>query len=874
MLFRSAGYADNGNALWTQDPNHGSYTAGDPTQYRSEFYYDSYGRLGRSSTPKSSLFAPGLLNWSDTVYDANDNTTATISAHYGLADAGIGPQATTTYDALDRSTQETGPRVAADGGPTTTQTDYDSAGRVIRVTRPKGVITGSVANDYATETAYDLLDRTSQTTAYGVDASGNVDPTQTRKTHYCYDLAGDLRSVTGPKGDVSFTSCPAVVLPASYTYTSASYTTKYEYDAAHRQTKATDPLGKVTQAAYDQNGQVTSATDKNGNTTTTTYDDRGMKVTEVAPFDTSATPARTLTTKYEYDPLGDLKRLISPQAYDAAGGGSTYTDYVESYSYDALKRLVTTTQPAGLPPDNYRQTVLSNGATAYWRLDEPSGTFAGDSGVGVSAHGTYSASGVTLNQTGALTSNLDKAASFSGAGSVTSTDAPVKLQATSFSIEAWFKTSSAAASQTILASSTLGYTLKIATGKVSFTFCSNASCSTTAGGSTSLTYNDGAWHHVIAVFDNTGDSMKTYLDGTQVWSTTTTANVSYGAAGDTIGTGFNGSLDEVAYYAKALTSTHVTANYNAGKATTTPPAQTYLQKAYDKNGNTTMVSLPTLQSSPANVTPGESTSSDYLDGGQIHSSSDPATPKVRFDYTAEGWQAQRVPETAVGSGSLDYGHGMYWAYHPDGLLKDLRDLGGQRELHSYDADGNQLTATEASGSPLTITSSWDGFDQLATVKVPHTGTSNFRQTEFGYDLHGNTTQLVQNKIVDPGGAQVTPGRVETYTYDTGDQPLIQVDDSGTTATTDDERITNTWSNAGWELTRLLEKANGASWTAEQNVTHSYYDNGQLKSLTTTDGDPNTTIEQHTLSYIVAGVYQNGNRAQDTFLLKEIGRAHV
>lgn len=61
----------------------------------------------------------------------------------------------------------------------------------------------------------------------------------------------------------------------------------------------------------------------------------------LTPFDTG----RSLTAKTEYDALGNVKREISPRAWDAAGGGPSFTDFVSSHSYDALGRLVKTTLP-------------------------------------------------------------------------------------------------------------------------------------------------------------------------------------------------------------------------------------------------------------------------------------------------------------------------------------------------------------------------------------------------------------------------------------------------------------------------------------------------------------------------------------------------
>ena len=59
------------------------------------------------------------------------------------------------------------------------------------------------------------------------------------------------------------------------------------------------------------------------------------------------------------------------------------------------------------------------------------------------------------------------------------------------------------------------------------------------------------------------------------------------------------------------------------------------------------------------MTAGEKTESTYWDTGAIYSTQDPTSPKVRFDYTAEGWQSTRIPEINGAPGQLNYGRSMY-----------------------------------------------------------------------------------------------------------------------------------------------------------------------------------------------------------------------
>jgi RHS repeat-associated protein len=335
----SYGYDAAGDLLFIQDANHQTDpSTGQPWgasvdahTYRDQFYYDSWGRLERQSAPKSSQYDPGNLIWTDASYDANDNLVSQMAPHYGTSDGQNGSVTTTSYDELDRTTQVTGPDKSVDPAGERTKYSYDAAGRITQVQSPNGVQSG-VSNAWSTSYAYDLLDRVTSTTQYGADGS------TTRVTHLCYDLAGDLRSRTLPNGNATFTACPSATTP--YTPSSDPYTQLLSYNAAHELTSQTDPAGHKQSRTYDADGNVGTQTDANGNTTTLSYDQLDRLIKQVQPLDTSVSPERDLTTQWQYDAAGNLKKLISPRAYDASADKQTFTDYVTTYQYDANNQLV------------------------------------------------------------------------------------------------------------------------------------------------------------------------------------------------------------------------------------------------------------------------------------------------------------------------------------------------------------------------------------------------------------------------------------------------------------------------------------------------------------------------------------------------------
>ncbi|TME54491.1 MAG: RHS repeat protein [Chloroflexi bacterium] len=326
-------YNDDGLLLSVQDAKHQANSGGDPRQYRTFYDYDSFNRLGRQSTPKLTGDSTHLV-WIDTAFDANGNAVWTMAPHYGSQDTLNGDKTTTSYDVMDRPTLRTVPDFSVDANGERTQYDYDVAGRLIKVTEPKGVATTNTANDYATFTTYDALDRSLALTQYLVDpTTGAIQSTLVSQS--CYNTPGDKVAVTSPNAGAATVNCAA--LPTN--------TTKYTYDADHRILSITDPMGNVRSKTYDVNGNVATATDANGKQTTLTYDKLNRQVQATQPLDSSVAPTRTITSKTAYDAAGNKTQDISPRAYDASSDKVTFNNYVTTYHYDELNRLTRTDLP-------------------------------------------------------------------------------------------------------------------------------------------------------------------------------------------------------------------------------------------------------------------------------------------------------------------------------------------------------------------------------------------------------------------------------------------------------------------------------------------------------------------------------------------------
>ncbi|WP_433649102.1 DNRLRE domain-containing protein [Micromonospora zamorensis] len=358
----TVGYNADGQVVWVQDPNHAGSTGTDVRTYRSWFDYDSFGRLGRQSAPKSTTTDRGNLLWSGAAFDANDNVVRSVAAHLGpaTADPGSGPTTTTSYDAMDRPRLITGPDTSADPAGERTRIDYDAGGRTAKVTRPRGMQSTTV-DDFATVFGYDVLDRVVRQTQYGISTS------DARVTQLCYDLAGDLRSVTSPRAGSASITCPGNG-PAA-----AAYTVETDYDAAHRPVAKRDEAGHEQRTTYDANGNVKAReadiTTGRVRRTEVDYDQRDKPVVQRQRFD--GVTDRNATTRFEYDPNGNQTRVVSPRGSDAGGAGP-YTSYVTVNSYDSVNQLIRSTLPFDSRDGTERQYVHrsydANGNVAWTSL--------------------------------------------------------------------------------------------------------------------------------------------------------------------------------------------------------------------------------------------------------------------------------------------------------------------------------------------------------------------------------------------------------------------------------------------------------------------------------------------------------------------------
>lgn len=193
------------------------------------------------------------------------------------------------------------------------------------------------------------------------------------------------------------------------------------------------------------------------------------------------------------------------------------------------------------------------GLLGWWRATQDAADSAGAN------------AGTLAGNAGFAPGKVGPAFTFDGSGDAVRLGRPASLQLQDFTIELWLKRASASTGEgAIFCYGQGGYGLGMdGTGRlyITRTGVDGLYCSTNIA--------DTAWHHVALT--KAGTSVGFFIDGVAYPATTAfnsvftfTTDVAIGARGDNLASSFNGLLDEVSVYARALTTNEIQAIYAAG----------------------------------------------------------------------------------------------------------------------------------------------------------------------------------------------------------------------------------------------------------------------------------------------------------------------
>jgi RHS repeat-associated protein len=378
----------------------GTGTHNETTNITSSTYYDAVGNVIATKDPSGTV-ARGIpnvrgLTWKSIANCTNSGTSPPADpascAGTGTADAETNVTSTTSYDGAG-SAVTTVVAVGLSGQEATTETAYDSAGRV-QASRD--------ALDTVTRNFYDSSGRLSSTVVNCTNsgttvptsgwescaATGTHDATWNVTTSFTYDAHGNRETQSAPNGRVTkfvYDGADRLIerienYTAGMPAADQNLTTYTEYDEAGRVKAVRAPTTDrttftVTRYMYDANGRLTSEI-KNCTTegtasppepdwrgctgggtadwqtnllTTQTYDDRGNRLSATGPDPSDANGDVTyVTTHFAYDTSDRLCRVLEGATSDLQGladpcftalSGTATTNVSTRYTYDAAGNL-------------------------------------------------------------------------------------------------------------------------------------------------------------------------------------------------------------------------------------------------------------------------------------------------------------------------------------------------------------------------------------------------------------------------------------------------------------------------------------------------------------------------------------------------------
>ncbi|MDH6131378.1 RHS repeat-associated protein [Kitasatospora sp. MAA4] len=904
---------DTTATLTTADPRNdvlltvrdGRSSSATDNTYLTSYAYDASGNKISTTTPPVAGFPNGRTT-TTTYSDGSANFPATDTGNVplGLAVKTTSPggavnsiaylhngdvasttdpaglKTTYTYDGQGRPLTKT---VISDTYPTglTTSLAYDGQGQVIQETNPPITdrVTGAVHTS-VTSTVFDTdgnitsqtvadttggdSPRTESTTynqydqvASRTDANGNAGAPNGATTRSTYDSSGNLLQETDPAGNVT-----------AYTYDSnGQLLTQSVLGITGDPTNPTAPTTVVESSrAYDPAGRLASVTDAMGSTTAYTYTDDGM----------TATVTKT-------DANGANPFVLQSNLYDAAGNLTQRTTAngatVTQYQVDAASRTTgTTVDPTGVnrittisytPDDLVATTNQRNSSSSYdqttsatydaagrpltetlygdasghpagwWPLNQTAGSTVTDS----------SGNGNSASASGAVTWS-GGAASFNGSSGAISTNGPVLNTASSYSVSAWVNLADTSAYHSFV---TQGGTnvpsfylqYNVALGGWAFIANSSDSANPTAyysAHTSSAALN--TWTHLVGVFDSSSGAMSLYVNGALA-ATGSNPSPWTGNGGLTVGASTaltmapynldNGQVANVQVYQRAISPTEAATLFSNGRSggTVGSSNQQTTSTTYDQRGLAT------------STTDANGNTTNYVND-EAGNRTITSAPSVSVE-TATSAPAQAHPVTTSG-------------FNTFGEEVEQLDPNGNETTHTYDANGEETSATDpsytapGSSTPITATTTqtYDALGNVITATRPDGKSSSYifdqrgelaqettpdgNKSHYSYDANGDKLSVtdasgaVQQATYDYMGRQVTSTTLERY-------PTAQ------TLTSTSSYGVTTGNPYGAFL---------ASQTSAEGRTTSYNYNRVGDPTSTTDAAGNTT--QYTYDFL-------GNRQQ-------------
>ena len=265
--------------------------------------------------------------------------------------------------------------------------------------------------------------------------------------------------------------------------------------------------------------------------------------------------------------LRTLRLQISDGDYrifNYSGNNSGAVEFRYSMKYNSFPLL-------GVKVDGNVKTstgLSTIGLVGYWRLNKINSTnyTLDDSGKGNDGQIITGGEDVFSKQ---VTGKFGNGLQFDGVNDYVDAGNANSLNPTFITISAWVKTSNTATFQNIVEktnSTSSGFALYFRSSSPWIRFRINDTMGTSHDAEVTTQYQDGAWHHIVATFN--GTTSKMFVDSIDKATTSWTGSIPSTSVNLRIGYGtyypnyFNGTMDEVQIWNRALTAEEVQEDFN------------------------------------------------------------------------------------------------------------------------------------------------------------------------------------------------------------------------------------------------------------------------------------------------------------------------
>jgi RHS repeat-associated protein len=546
----------------------------------------------------------------------------------------------------------------------------------------------------------------------------------------------------------------------------------YQYDSSQKLVSITDPSGRVTSLTYNTKGKLSSVKDYSSRTWTYAYDSNQNLIQVTNPLNKSLILSYDGNHQLTSITDGNGKKTTYSYLSGKLTGMTDPLNNTTSYSYDAAASKFVETDPKG----NKTTSIYDNN----WNVTTLTNA---DGGV---VKTTYDENNNITSKTDAL--NRKTTYTFDSMGNVLSETDPLKNKITYV-----YDQNSNLLSKTNAMGTTTTYS-----------YDSNGNLIT--NGKTSTTYNsDGTVSKIIDAKGN--ESVYTYDSFGNVTKFTDAlgknSTFTYNSFGlklsetDAIGTKTTYSYDNLG---RMLTVTVPDGN-NPSKTTT---------YTYDANGNRL-----TVKDAAGNV------STWVYDGlNRVLSLTEPGNKVSSNAYDANG---NRISEASQDGKATQY------SYDVMNRLTSVNKADGSNITYSYDKENNKIRMVDSNGP--TVNYEYNDINFLTKES-----SSAGKVTVYTYDKNNQLSGKTVNGV--------SKGLSQTYNYE-GSNLVNLVSNEVTTNFTYDANSNRTGIlyanktsiNYGYdELNRVTSVINkGTSGNTLSNFSYTYYDNGQIKSVTDSQG---------------------------------------